>query len=511
MKKLPVGIQTFSKIIEGDYLYVDKTEDIFKLLTVGGDYYFLSRPRRFGKSLLISTLKEIFSGNKELFKGLWIYDKIGWEQYPVIHLDFLGLKYGTPEELANTLEFMLKKNAETYGIQLKEKGYDKQFNELIKKLSQKGKVVILVDEYDKPIINNIEKQDIARENREILRTFYETIKSSDEYIKFALITGVTKFSKVSIFSGLNNLDDITVDDRFSTMLGYTHRELLHYFKDRMADFPVEKIKKWYNGYSWDGKNFLYNPLSILNFFNKGKFDNYWFATGTPTFLTKLIREKQGNIIQFDNLSVSSYAFDSYDIENMEISPLLFQTGYLTIKEIQTKKDKKKYLLTYPNKEVRDSFMTYLFREYTRKDLEQSTLLLERISEAVDADDLERFMQEIKSLFASIPYHIFIGEKEAYYHTVIYIILKLCGARIIVEDPTNIGRIDAVVETEKRIYILEFKVGSEHDALAQIKTMNYHEKYLNRGKEIVLMGIGFDPQKRNIKDYVLEVRDSSNLS
>jgi hypothetical protein len=505
MKKLPVGIQTFSKLIKGNYLYVDKTEEIYKLLSGGGQSYFLSRPRRFGKSLLISTLKEIFSGNKELFKGLWIYDKWEWEEYPVIHLDFLGLEYEGREQLVKTLEFLLNQNAAVHGIQLTEDGYDKRFRELILKLSRENPVVILVDEYDKPLIDYVENDEIetARENRKVLKTFYGAIKGADEYLKFVFITGVSKFSKVSIFSGLNNPDDISVGNRFSTLLGYTHQELLYYFKDRLGELPVETIKKWYNGYSWDGRNFVYNPLSILYLFTTGEFDNYWFSTGTPTFLTKLIRAKKRNILEFDNLPASSFAFDSYDIEDMEIIPLLFQTGYLTIKEIIIKKEKKKYRLGYPNKEVRDSFMTYLFREYTQQDLTLNTRLLERMSEAIEENDMDRLMEEMKSLFASIPYHIFIGEKEAYYHSIIYLILRLCGAHIAAEDPTNIGRLDAVLETETKIHILEFKIGSEQEALEQIKQKRYHEKYTGSGKDIVLIGIGFDPQNRNIGNYLVE--------
>jgi hypothetical protein len=268
MKKLPIGRQIFSEIIEDNYLYIDKTKDIYNLFAQGGKYYFLSRPRRFGKTLLISTLKEIFSGNKELFKGLWIYDKLEWEKHPVIHLDFLGLKYEGQEELIKALIYMINQNAEEYGIQLKETDYEKRFKELIKKLSKKNGVVILVDEYDKPLIDFVDKKEIATQNRDVLKTFFGNIKGADEYLEFVFITGVSKFSKVSVFSDLNNLRDITISGAFSTMLGYTGEELLDYFDDRiekMAEGEKEKlaadIKHWYNGYSWDGKNFVYNPLS----------------------------------------------------------------------------------------------------------------------------------------------------------------------------------------------------------------------------------------------------------
>ncbi|MCK4766118.1 MAG: ATP-binding protein [Candidatus Aminicenantes bacterium] len=515
MKYLPIGIQTFSSLIEENYLYVDKTKDIYEFFARGGKYYFLSRPRRFGKSLLVSILKEIFSGNKELFKGLWIYDKLDRHTHPIIHLDFLGKKYGSPGELEETLEFMLNANARGHGIELEEKGYDKQFNELIKKLAQQDKVVILVDEYDKPIINHIENPAAAKENRDILRTFYEVLKSADEYIKFVFITGVSKFSKVSIFSGLNNLRDITMSASFSTLLGYGEAELQRYFSRHMkqmadkmgitGDSLGEKIRRWYNGYSWDGKNFVYNPLSILSLFQENSFENFWFSTGTPTFLTRIIKNSRRDISKFDDLPVSSYTFDSFDVENLEITPLLFQTGYLTIKEVFYINEKKRYRLSYPNKEVRDSFLTYLFQEYTGKEIDISSQVMDRIGKALAEDDLDRLLGEIKSLFASIPYHIFMGEKEAYYHTVIYLILKLSGADIIPEDPTNMGRLDAVLETGNKIYIMEFKIGKgkEQAALDQIKRKNYPEKFLNRGKEVILVGVGLDPQQRNIGNFVIE--------
>ncbi|MCK4763780.1 MAG: AAA family ATPase [Candidatus Aminicenantes bacterium] len=513
MKKLPLGIQTFSKVIKDNYRYVDKTKEIYHLLESGSQYYFLSRPRRFGKSLLISTLKEIFSGSKELFKNLWIYDKVDWQKYPVIHFDFSGLEYGSREELKNTLEFLVNQNARNYDVELKEKGYDKRFIELIGELSKINKVVILVDEYDKPIIDFIDKKEIAAGNRDILRTFYSVIKRADQFLRFALITGVSKFSRVSVFSGLNNLNDITVDDRFAAILGYTEEELQRCFKDEINDLAArlrknkaemaKTIKKWYNGYSWDGKSFMYNPLSILMLFSKKQFDNYWFSTGTPTFLVKLLKERNYDISEFEDLPVSSYIFDSYDVDNIEIAPLLFQTGYLTIKEAWTRKEKKWYRLSYPNKEVRESFLTYLFREYTGRDLAAGTRLLERMAEAVEAGDMESFIQQVKSLFASIPYNIFIGDREAYYHSIIYLILRLCGVRVEPEKQTNTGRIDAVIETGQKVYIIEFKIGSEQEALDQIKNKNYHESYLSSDKEIVLMGVGFDLEKRNIGNYALE--------
>lgn len=513
MKNLPLGIQTFSKIVTDDYIYVDKTKDIYNLFIDGGQYYFLSRPRRFGKSLLISTLSELFAGNRELFKGLWIEDKIEWKKHPVIHIDFTTIDYENDDLLKESLTETLDKIGSKYGIQLTTVSYKTRFGELIERLSADGKVVILIDEYDKPIIDLIGKREVAEANRKILANFYSIIKSSDQYIEFAFLTGVSKFSKVSVFSGLNNLRDITLSKQFATLLGCTQEELLFYFSahlDRLSKESgitreplVEKVKEWYNGYSWDGENLVYNPFSIINLFKENVFKNYWFSTGTPTFLVKLAQQHAAILPVIENLPVSDYAFDSYDIDHMTISPLLFQTGYLTIKKITVKDDENRYHLDYPNREVRQSFLKNLFREFTRQDGAFSSRMLERISEKVKADDLEGLLQETKSVFAAIPYHIFIDERESYYHTVVYLILKLSGARILSEDPTNLGRMDAVLETEKRIYIMEFKMGSEQEALAQIKEKGYHEKYMNSGKEIILAGISFDPEKRNIGVWTTE--------
>jgi hypothetical protein len=515
MKNLSLGVQTFRDFSEKNYIYVDKTRQIYDLFARGGRYYFLSRPRRFGKSLLISTLAELFSGNKELFKGLWIYDKIEWTQYPVIHIDFSKIEYDTPEKLKESIKEFLYDKALSYGVTLKKKSYKGSFVECIEKLSAKGRVVILIDEYDKPIIEYLEAEEInmAKKMRRVLKSFYGVIKASDAFLHFAFITGVSKFSRVSVFSDLNNLTDITLMDEYSTLLGYTEAELETYFSGYMKlmmekrgmseSYLSETLRKWYNGYSWDGENFVYNPYSILNLFHKSKFKNYWFASGTPTFLTRLIESRQVDLMELENLPVNSYIFDSYDIENLEIPALLFQTGYLTVKKITLKGEKETFHLSYPNQEVRDSFLTHLFDEYTQKKMTLSTRALEQINEALEADDMDRFVQELKTLFASIPQPIFVDGREAYYHSIIYLVLRLSGAEVRAEDPTNRGRIDAVVETSKKIYIMEFKMGSGRKALEQIKEKKYYEKYLGQGKEMVLMGVGFDAKERNIGNYLLE--------
>ena len=365
--------------------------------------------------------------------------------------------------------------------------------------------------------NEIEK---AKKIQEVLKNFYAVLKGSDAFLRFVFITGVSKFSKISVFSDLNNLIDITLSENFSTLLGYTEAELDRYFSsyiEQMAqkkgisrDQLLEKIQEWYNGYSWDGKNFVYNPFSILNLFNEYSFENFWFATGTPTFLVKVIKNRQEDVKRFDQLTVSREAFEKFDIENIEITSLLFQTGYLTVKKVYyIRDDRKRYQLSYPNREVRDSFLKILFQEYTKKNTDRTGEILDRMADTIAGDDFDLLIEQFKSLFASIPYNIFIGEREAYYHTIIYFVLKLIGAEIRPEEESNIGRLDAVLETKNKIYIMEFKLGSGQEALDQIKEKKYAEKYRFKGKEIVLAGIGFDSEKRNIDNFLLENLDQEN--
>ncbi len=518
MKNLPIGIQTFSKLIEGDYLYIDKTQLISDLISEGGGYFFLSRPRRFGKSLLITTLAEIFKGKKELFTGLWIYDKIGWDSYPVIHMDFSTIDYESPDRLKESIKRFLDDTASSFGMALDKKGsFKENFVELIKKLGSEKGVVILIDEYDKPLIDFLEsgKIDTAKEIRLVLKNFYSAIKGSDAYLRFVFITGVSKFSKVSVFSDLNNLMDITLSEKYSTLLGYTEIELLNYFSPYMDVMKEklgidggalrEKIREWYNGYSWDGENFVYNPFSILNLFNVKGFENFWFSTGTPGFLIDLVKPMQSEVIEFENMGVQSYIFDTFDFDNLEIAALLFQTGYLTIKKIIINENtlSKTFYLSYPNREVRQSFLSHLFGTVTEKDLRTSSRILEKVNRYVERDDIDGFIREIESLFASIPYQIFIENKEAYYHTVIYLLLRLNGGVVKCEEATNTGRIDGVLETKNKIYIMEFKMGKALEAMDQIKRKKYFEKYLGMGKEIILIGIGFSEEKRNVGDYLVE--------
>ena len=508
MQNLPIGIQTFSEIIEKDYLYIDKTESIYNLLKKG-KYFFLSRPRRFGKSLLVSTLKEIFKGNKELFKGLYIYDKIDWIAYPVISFSFSSITYSQSEEIFR--EEITKQLIEIgldYNISITEKTIILAFKQLLTKLSKTNKVVILIDEYDKPIIDYITDKDKSKLNRNVLREFYGLIKDYDEHIKFCLLTGVSKFSKVSIFSGLNNLYDITLDRNFSTICGITQDELNKYFDDRLPAIADEygitieelklKIKEWYNGYSWDGVNKLYNPFSILNFFNSYKFDNFWFSSGTPTFLIEKFRESKTVIEDIKEFKTASTFFDQSEIDIIDFRPLLFQTGYLTVKEYDFINNI--YTLGYPNKEVKDAFLSYIAATFVEKSPGDLGYLNTYLRLSLMNNDLNGFFKYLKSIFSSIPYQLHIAN-EAYYHSLFYLIMELTGIEMDLEVSTNKGRIDGVIEFEEVIYIIEFKYLSDNKnveellntAINQIKTKEYFTPYLKKGKSIKYLAIALNKE------------------
>ncbi|MEW6773725.1 MAG: AAA family ATPase [Bacteroidota bacterium] len=512
-KKLPIGIQTLSKIIEGNYYYVDKTAYVYQLANQGGGYYFLSRPRRFGKSLFVDTLKQAFSGNKELFKGLYLENNWDWsKKYPVIHIDF-GTGVENTEDLKKTLNYLLNRHIEEYKVSLNigEESYKTKFQELIIELSKKfnEKVVILIDEYDKPILDKIEDKSIAEANREVLRNFYSVIKASDSYIKFVFITGVTKFNKVSIFSGLNQLQDITLHSRYSSICGYTEQEMQKVFEDRLNEVDIEKMRHWYNGYNWLGES-VYNPFDVLLYLDEKKFHPYWFQTGTPTFLMKLIKEKRYYLPQLENIEITDKILDSFDVDNISIENLLFQTGYLTIKETRTSSSGKLlYTLTYPNFEVKTSFNEHLLDYLSSVDKKSSYLI--QVEEIFEGNRIEGLKDVLQSFYASIPYEWYIKNEldkyEGYYASVLYALMMGTGLNIVVEDNTNKGRVDMVIKYNNRAYIMEFKVIRDEkekgSALQQIKAKKYFEKYQFTSAEIYLIGIEFSEQERNIINFEIE--------
>jgi len=500
MKLLPVGKSTLKDIIDGNYLYVDKTYFVYKLISEGF-YYFLSRPRRFGKSLLIDTLYQVFSGNKELFKGLYIYDKEwDWKKYPVIKINLTELIAENPELLKNLLLNEISNIANSYELSIKSDIYNEAFKELIHLLREKfdSQVIILIDEYDKPIIDHLENPSLASEFREILKGFYTIIKAQDANIKFAFLTGVSKFSKTGIFSGLNNLNDISMHPKYSAMCGITQDELSLNFSEHISNLSeheklsknelIRKIEFWYNGYCFSQEcQKVFNPFSCMKFFDSGIFSNYWFESGTPTFLIKLIKQNGQLPQDIENIWVNEYAFGSYEIETLDLIPILFQAGYLTIKEY--KSERRQYLLSYPNLEVKESFEHYLINTFSGVKKELSDSYLWNIVDALDVPDFDRFFEMLSVFFANIPYDIQIPQ-EKYYQSIFYLIFSLLGLKITAEAKTSKGRIDAVIEN-KSIFIFEFKYsGTKEEALQQIKDKEYFKPYLGRGKDIYIIGATF---------------------
>ncbi len=502
MKKLPIGIQTFEKIREGNYIYIDKTPLALDLIQ-NYEYAFLSRPRRFGKSLFVDTLHNIFEAKKELFKGLAIYDKYDWSQkYPVIKIDWAG-DFKTLEQTKKTALDILKINQKRLQIEC---DFDDEPASCLRKLiinayeKYNKRVVVLIDEYDKPILDNLDNPQRAIENRDFLRSFYVMLKANDAYIHFAFLTGISKFSKANIFSGLNNIEDISLTPKYATICGYTHKNLENEFKEHLAGANLEQVKQWYNGYNFLGES-VYNPFDILKFIKSGfLFRNYWWESGNPSFLITLLKQKPYNIAELENIVVGDEILNSFEVENLRLEVLLFQSGYLTIdKFIQTPLGIK-YKLKVPNLEVQISLNTLFLTYFTNKSFDNERLFL---YEALMEADLEKFKEIFESLFASIPYNNYvkntIGEYKGYYASVFYAYLAASGVKIVAEDVTSSGRIDLTIFIGNKIYIIEFKV-DEENALAQLKEKNYAKKYLNEDKEIYLVGISFDSKQKNIKEF-----------
>ena len=512
MKKLPIGIQTFEEIVEDGYLYVDKTKIIYDLVT-GGKTYFISRPRSFGKSLLCSTLEEILKGNKELFKGLWIYDSdYQWEPNPVISISMQKTKHNSHEEFEKWLAWKVESIGEENGINVENiPTIPAKVSCLLKELSKKNKVAIIIDEYDKPILDHIVDIEVANKIRETLRGFYSTFKDLDRYISFILLTGVSKFSKTSIFSGLNNLKDLTFDERISSLFGYTQKELELYFEDRIkklaSKYKTSKtqalhlLKAWYNGYRFSKKKeTVYNPFSILLSLDAFDFNNYWFETGTPTFLIKLIKEQDYRIKDLEYVEVGPSDLSSFEIEDLYPLTVFYQTGYLTIVDFIERSGN--YRLSFPNKEVKDSFLQLLIKISTKYREAAIRNYSASLRDALDDNDMDAFIKTIKIFYAEIPYTVQDKQKEQHYQLWFYALLKLLGFTIVVEEPTNIGRIDAVIEMKKYIYVFEFKVGkSAVEAIKQIKDKKYFEKYARHNKKLVATGINFSMKEKNISDWI----------
>ena len=517
LRKLPIGIQSFEKLIEGGYLYVDKTEYVWNLVNTG-ETYFLSRPRRFGKSLFTSTIAAYFQGKKKLFKGLAIEKhenekgKNAWQTYPVIYFSLASGEFLNENGLRETLEMILEKYEKSYGVPSPNLNVSNRFRTDIENIYQKtGKqVVVLVDEYDKPLLETMGVNAVQeKKNRELYKSFFSALKDEDQYLKFVFITGVTKFSKVSIFSDLNQLNDISMDDQFSALCGITEEELLHTFEPeikKMAEVngqteeeTVKELQRMYDGYhfSKNGPG-IYNPFSILNAFFKNDYGSYWYSTGTPTFLVHSLEYSSYTVEQFtDGVEAKESEISDYRAHNVDTIPLFYQSGYLTV--VGYNRRFRKYKLSFPNDEVRYGFLESLMPEVLGNKDTQHSFILNRMVEDLDSGKIDEFMRHLESIFAGIPY--LAGDRPPYeqeWRNEIYLILALMGENIQCEVHTASGRADCIVETDRFIYIFEYKLDQSPDvALIQIDEKGYALPYQSDTRNIYRIGVSFSSEKRNI--------------
>ena len=510
-QKLPLNKAVLKKLVDENCCYVDKTPYIKQLLDDGAGYWFLSRPRRFGKSLFLDTLRAAFAGEKELFKGLFLEKNWDWSiKYPVVTISFGGGTAKSSEEL-NTIFFeLLNVQAEEYDIVLSQITISGRFSELLRKLYKKFKlgVVVLVDEYDKPLLDNLTK-DIVDEIREELSGFYSVLKDSDKYLKFVFLTGVSKFSKTSIFSKLNNLIDISLEPKYADICGYTQKDLETVFADYLHDVDLDKVRQWYNGYNFLGSN-VYNPYDVLLFLLNKRYQCYWFRTGTPTFLLDLIKDKKYFLPDLNNIEINEFQMEEFDIHSIKLDVLLFQAGYLTIKRVYTVGEDRYYSLSFPNKEVKKGLNAYLVRMFFGDGTEATHIskLSQIIYLSLDANNPAPLEKAFFSFFASIPHQWYvknnIAHYEGYYCCAFYSFFAALDLTIKPEDMTNKGRIDFTVIMEKGVFIFEIKMKSNpKNAIVQIKERKYHEKYLSENKEIFLIGIEFDEEERNLSKFEVE--------
>ena len=524
-RNMPIGIQSFEAMRTGSYVYVDKTQFIPQL-EVLGRAYFLTRPRRLGKSLFISTLEAYFEGKKELFKGLTIEkckEENGqdWQIYPVLKLDLNAKEYTEKEQLKTILNDHIEKWCKDYCIQLDSTDPDSAFKKIIQSLYNKfnKKVVILVDEYDKPLLATLENEQLHDQYRATLKAFYSVIKSSNDYIHLSFLTGITKFSKVSIFSDLNNLDDISLDEEYSSVCGITEEELRGNFFPEIEALSVKEgrtceemlciLRQKYDGYRFSEKEErIYNPFSLCIAFDKKRLGDYWFESGTPTFMVKLLEQRSFNISDLEgNIVLGQNDMDEYRINYDNLVPLLFQAGYLTIKDYDSYYDE--YVLGFPNDEVRYAFLERLMHVYTREALgNRNDFKIKHFESAMRKGDIDRVLTLIKALLASIPYDSLPPDKlflrEHNYQTAIYLIFRLMGQYIRTEVCSSCGRSDAEVETSDAIYIFEFKVGGKpKDAISQIKQSGYADKYGASLKGIFLIGAIVSEDKRTLDAWEIE--------
>ena len=510
-RRLPIGIQTFRKVRDDGCYYVDKTGFMLRL-AAEGTHYFLSRPRRFGKSLFLDTLKELFEGNKALFEGLDVHDRWDWSvRHPVVRLDFGAGHFNEPGHLeANVMEQLagIERRAD---VACEYRTAPGRFASLLEALhGETGqRVVVLIDEYDKPILDALDAPQIARANRDYLRGLYAVIKSSDAHVRFTLLTGVSKFSKVSLFSGLNNLKDITLDPRYSAICGYTEADLDTVFAPELPGLDRDAIREWYNGYRWLGDESVYNPFAILLLFDRRSFEAWWFETATPAFLVDTLIRRHVTSVSLEGMLGSNDLLSAFDVDDIGTEALLFQTGYLTIAGEENLGAETLYRLGYPNREVRQSLNKHLLRYLVKDTARQMTnsVRLYRLLEANDFAGLEALFQ---AFFASIPYGWYtnneIASYEGYYASVFYSYFAGLGFDVTVEDSTSHSRLDMAVRFNGNIYLFEFKVvemAREGAAMAQLKEKRYADKYRGAGEPIHLVRVEFSKDARNVVAFEVE--------
>ena len=512
--KFPIGIQNFESLRNDNYVYVDKTALIYKLADTGR-YYFLSRPRRFGKSLLVSTLEAYFSGKKELFRGLAIENlEKDWEEYPILHLDLNTAKYDSTDALLNVLNDVLSNWETSYGTSPTEVTPELRFKGIIRRAWERTgrRVVILVDEYDKPMLQAIGNEGLQEEYRNILKAFYSVLKTQDRYIRFALLTGVTKFGKVSVFSDLNNLDDISMDSRYIDICGITEAEIHKYFEESLHSLAesegigyegvCEKLRLMYDGYHFrNGCVGIYNPFSLLNTLNKLEFGDYWFETGTPSFLVHLLKEADYDLNNLQKEQVSADVLNSIDSMSRNPIPVIYQSGYLTIKGYDERF--KIYKLGFPNKEVEDGFIKYLTPMYTPIENNKTEFFVASFVDDVESGNPEGFMERLQSLFADTDYEI-TGKLEKYFQNSMYLVFKLLGFYAEVERRTSRGRIDIVIQTADYVYVMELKLdGTADDALRQIDERGYADPFMSGNRHIYKIGVNFSSATRGIEEWKIK--------
>ena len=517
-RRLPIGIQTFRKLREQSCYYVDKTPYIQRLLDEG-THYFLSRPRRFGKSLFLDTLKEFFEGSEELFDGLYIHDRHNWsERNPVVRLSFGGGTFKEPGRLDEDVALQLEYLEEAAGTPPRRVNSASRFRRLLQALHRKTgrRVAVLVDEYDKPILDALEEPEAARTNRDYLRGLYGVIKDCDAHVRFTFLTGITKFSKVNLFSQLNNLTDITLDPVFSSICGYTERDLDTVFAPELPGLDRERVREWYNGYGWRGAEKVYNPYDVLLLLRRHEFDAHWFETGTPAFLVDMLFERRVPTISLREMVSTGELLSAFDVggrsaaEHIGTEALLFQTGYLTITGERRLGGKALFRLDYPNREVRQSLNEHLLRNLVQ-DVERQTANSVRLAQLLEAHDCAALKELFHAFFASIPYQWYtnnhIADYEGFYASVFYSYFAALGYEIVVEESSSHGRLDMAVRTGGHVYLFEFKVvemAPPGSALAQLRERDYAARYRAGGEPILLIGVEFSRDTRNVTAF--EVAD-----